>query len=302
MRGVRGRIDGTEPQVAVVSRRHRRHYAGVRRCVDRRVDQIPRRLDLGLAERDVEHVHAVADGGLDCGGELRRVGVEADLARDRRSPVVAEVRARGDARQTNARPRRGAVVPGSDARHVQAVVGLVRVERQRRARVRVRPGGECARDDHLGSRVRGLSLREPGRIGVAGRIEEGVGLVDPVVDDPDLHSLSRSCERGPPDGRCSDQLRRAVEQIVVRDGGPDLCDAGDAYQPVDVAAWHHDREAVQHDAVVPPGARARNRCADARLDGTLGAGEGGEVGPAGGRAQQESPRLGKGRECERALV
>ena len=46
--------------------------------VERRGDDVARRLDLRLAEREVDHVHAVGDGGLDPRGDLRRVAVEAE--------------------------------------------------------------------------------------------------------------------------------------------------------------------------------------------------------------------------------
>ena len=56
------------------------HDAGVGCGVDRGDDEVAARLDLGLAEREVDHVHAVADGGLDPGGDLRSVAVEPEAA------------------------------------------------------------------------------------------------------------------------------------------------------------------------------------------------------------------------------
>ena len=92
----------TEPRpnsVEVVAGRDDRHDAGAGGGAERLDDDVARRLDLGLAERHVDHVHPVRDGRLDRGDELGRVAVQADVrvGRDRQRLVVAEVRARRDA-------------------------------------------------------------------------------------------------------------------------------------------------------------------------------------------------------------
>ena len=63
----------TEPRpkpVEVVAGRDRGHDARRGRAVDRLDDDVAARLDLGLAEREVDHVHPVGDGGLDPLGDL----------------------------------------------------------------------------------------------------------------------------------------------------------------------------------------------------------------------------------------
>ena len=51
----------------------------------------------GAAAREVDHVHPVADGGLERGRDLRGVGDVPDRRRHVEDPVVAQVRARRDA-------------------------------------------------------------------------------------------------------------------------------------------------------------------------------------------------------------
>ncbi len=59
-----------------------------------------RRLDLRLAERQVDDVHAVADGRLDPGGDLGRVPVQPEvLGRNGQHLVVADICVRRDARE-----------------------------------------------------------------------------------------------------------------------------------------------------------------------------------------------------------
>ena len=68
----------TEPRPStsiVVAGRDDRDDAGGGRVVERVRDGVARRLDLRLAEGEVDHVHAVGDGRLDRGDELRRVAV-----------------------------------------------------------------------------------------------------------------------------------------------------------------------------------------------------------------------------------
>ncbi len=128
---VRGASRGAERPasevVEVVPGGHHGHDARGGRRVERERDEVARRLDLGLAEREVDHVHAVGDGGLDRRDDLGRVAVEpeARLRRDRQRLVVADVRARGDA--ADAQPVRERVrVPGGDPGDVRRVPRLAR--------------------------------------------------------------------------------------------------------------------------------------------------------------------------------
>ena len=144
------------------------------------------------------------------------------------------------------------------------VVGELRVERELRVLVRLARSRERARDDHLRRRVLGLSLREAGRIGEAGRVEERMRLVDPVVDDPDLQALARRGERRAPEIRRADQPGRAVEQRPVREARPD-CRARECAEPDELRARDDDGEAVQDDREA-----ARDLCAgDRGLDPCL---------------------------------
>ena len=118
-----GRADRPAAEVAeVVAGRDDGDHAGAGRCGECLHDDVARRLDLGLAERHVDHVHAVGDGRLDRSRELRRVAVEAHVGvgGDRQRLVVAEVRARRDAGDACSLGER-VVVSGGDARDVGAV-------------------------------------------------------------------------------------------------------------------------------------------------------------------------------------
>ena len=174
-----GRADRALARVAeVVAGGDHRDDARVGGAVDRLHDDVPRRLDLGLAEREVDHVHAVLDRLLDPLRDLRRVAVEPEVGRRHGEHlVVAEVRARrdpGDAHAAARDRRERVVVAGGDARDVRRVVGVLRVER----RVRVLPcrfeRRERVRDDHLRRRERGVPLREAGGVREAGGREEDV--------------------------------------------------------------------------------------------------------------------------------
>ena len=132
--------------VEVVPGRDDRDDAGRGGGVERERDEVARRLDLGLADREVDHVHAVGDRGLDRGDDLGRVAVEADVrvGRDAERLVVADVGARSDARDLDAAGCGGAGVAGGDAGDVGRVPGLDRVERLARVLPR-RPAGANAR-------------------------------------------------------------------------------------------------------------------------------------------------------------
>ena len=167
--------------------------------------------------------------------------------------------------------RHGSVVARGDARHVGAVLVVAAEvrERQRRLRRRHARRHERPRDDHLRRRECRVPLRIARRVLVAGGVEERVRLVDALVDDPDLHPLTRVRERRPPDDGRADQLRRAIEARAVGRARPDTRDAGNAGEPRHRSARHHDCEAVQSDAVAPVDVRAGDRLRDAARDDRL---------------------------------
>ena len=169
-------------------------------AVDRRDDDVAARLDLGLAEREVDHVHPVGDGGLDAGrrspGELPSSPTPG--GRDRQHLVVAEVRLRRDAGDAAAAAGRGrSVVAGGDPGDVGRVLGLLGVERLVAFRQLRRRGRERARDDHLLGRERRVAPSGSPAACEAARVEERVGLVDAVVEDPDLDPVARVASSGP---------------------------------------------------------------------------------------------------------
>src|SRR4029453_3109166 len=142
--------------------------------------------------------------------------------------VVADVRARRDAldvlhRRVTATARlRTRAGPSCwdvslDARdHAsdeRAMERLVTVERRA---VRARPG-EAARDDYLWRRPP-WPFREARRIREPLRIEEGVLIVDAVVDDRDLHAVTARPGQRRELG-CADDGRPAVEVEAVRQAG-----------------------------------------------------------------------------------
>ena len=128
---------------------------------------------------------------------------------------------------------------------------------------------ECARDDHFRRGVGGVPLREPGGVRVAGRVEVGVRLVDPVVDQPDLDPLARGGEVRAPERGGADQVRAGVggrrragggrvAERVIRDGRPDG-DARERAQAREIRGGEEDGDAVECDAVVPTDTGRRNR-------------------------------------------
>ena len=146
-RGVRGRRDGARAEVVeVVAGRDHRNDSGRGSRVERERDHVAARLDLRLADREVEDVHAVSHGGLDRGDELGRVPVRAQArVRADERLVVPEVGARCDTGDPPAaravRPR----VPGRDAGDVRAVARVLAVDRERPPAGSCAPGGANAR-------------------------------------------------------------------------------------------------------------------------------------------------------------
>ena len=141
--------------------------AGVGRRVDRLHDEVPGRLDLRLAEREVDHVHPVRDGRLD--RRRRSRASSRPGRRRRRSGSSAPCSCRGTRggrlqRGAAARERSFRCRPRCPATWVPCD-GVTRVERLRG----VRPAGarrrERSRDDHLRRREGRLPLREARRHG-----------------------------------------------------------------------------------------------------------------------------------------
>ena len=197
-RGAR-RAGRAEPVVvAVVAGRDHRDDAGRGDVPDRLDERVARRVGLRAAAREVDHVHAVADGRLEGGDDLGRVADVADRSRDVEDPVVADLRARRDAREAGRLGMVGAGAAPSCRR--------CRPRSRRRACRGTRPAGRRARrlrssapaptndarDDHLRRRPLRAALREAGRIAEALRVEERVRRVDAVVDDGDLDPLAAS--------------------------------------------------------------------------------------------------------------
>ena len=109
---VPGRADRAAPELGeVVPGGDDGNDARVGGGVERERDDVARRLDLGLAEREVDHVHPVRDRRLDRRDELRRVAVEPDATGRGHGQrlVVAEVGLRRDA--GDATPPPAATVP-----------------------------------------------------------------------------------------------------------------------------------------------------------------------------------------------
>ena len=279
---VRRRADRAVAElVEVVPRRDHRHDAGLRGARRSRGRRGRGRLDLGLAEREVDHVHPVGDRRLDRGGDLGRVAVEPEARRrDRQRLVVAEVRARRDAREEDAprprcrgRPRRcrrrgsrgtSRCCSGRRASPRTSTCGRRRRERA----LRRSPSASCSVRE---------ALREAGRIREAGRREVGVAGLDPVVDDRRSSSrcpgsrasapracrrrssAARGCERS---GEMRERRRRASGRSTF---GQTLATPGTCASAANLGARHDDREAVGDEAVAPADLSARDRGADVAL-------------------------------------
>src|SRR4030095_13959655 len=100
-------------------------------------------------------------------------------------------------------------------------------------------------------RVRGLTLGVARRHGVAGRREEWMPLVDPLVDDRDLHSLAGVLEPGAPERGRTDLLGAPIELRSVANTRVDLGDARQRAETGELRAGQDDGHAVR-DQLVPP--------------------------------------------------
>ena len=152
-----------------------------------------------------------------------------------------------------------------DVRRVPRLLGVERPAGEPPCRPRRREG---AGDDHLCGGERELPLRKACRHRVARGVEERMGLVDPVVDDPDL-------DAGPVGGesRCRQVAR--VDGVGVRPGEHpvrracvDPLDPGEPVEARKLPAGQDDGEAVRNEAVPPADGRVGNGRAE-RLDEPL---------------------------------
>jgi hypothetical protein len=108
-------------------------------------------------------------------------------------------------------------------------------------------------------------------------------LVDPAVDDPDLHSLARGLETGTPQRGRADLLRRPVELWAVSRRAEHVTYARHASEPRQLGAGKGDREAVRDEAVAPANACPRkplrklaSKCALLGVDPRRGTGRQGK--------------------------
>ena len=136
---------------------------------------------------------------------------------------------------------------------------------------------------------------KPGGIGVAGRVEEHVRLVDPVVDDADLDPLAaRAAAGGRPEGVGLDQLRAVVEREPVADARVDLGREALADECGELRRGQVDGEAVEDDPEAAVHARIRDRAAELRHRSLLRAREAGEVRARRGARDVELARTASG--------
>ncbi len=197
--------------------------------------------------------------------------------------------------------RQRVVVARRDSRDVRRMIGELRVERCVRVPPVVRCRRERLRDDHLRGRVGGIALGEAGGIREARRAEEDVRLIEAVVEDRDLDALACGGERRPPHRRSADELRRAVEELVVGHARPDGR-AADRAEARELRPRKDDGDSVEDDAVVPANARARHGVGDARLQRTLRGGEAAEIVDARRRAQVQVAAGARRRACEAPIA
>ena len=164
------------------------------------------------------------------------------------------------------RPRRHAGVAGrdpGDMRRVDEFSGSNGFEAWTQLGVRRREG-PC--DDDLGGRVGGLPFGKPAGVEKAASIEERVGLVDTVVDDPDLLAVPRRRGRFPR-GRRADIPGVRASRVAEATFGADAPRRPGRGRARGAPLGHDHREAVQDDrsASAPaPGSARSIRCSRSR--------------------------------------
>ena len=294
-----GRADRAESEVvAVVAGGDHRHDAGRDDVVNRLDHRIVRRIRLRTAAREVDHVHPVGDGRLECGDDLRRVRDVPDRSRHGEHAVVADPGSRRDAgqpagrRMVGSRRRRRPRVASCDPGHVRSVERRGRIDRQPPGLPRVRTR-EDLRHDHLRRRPLRPALREARGIREAGRVEERALLVDAVVDDSDLDAGAVRAAHALEDVG-ADHPRTAVRRERV---GRRRIEPRDGRQPCELRQLsrlqrHHDP--VEQDREAAADLRVGDRSAERRHGAGLGGALACDVRARGAGVDVE-PAVGRGR-------
>ena len=310
-RGVAGRADRAVAEVvAVVAGGDDRNDAGRDHVLERLDQRVARRIGLGAATGEVDHVHPVVHGRLEGEHDLGRECVEAaGQGGHVEDAVVPDPRTRrdpgepGHRRMVGAGRDDGAGDAGRDPGDVGAVEGAWPPEREPALSAGARPG-ESARHDHLARRPDASALREAGGIREAGRAEVRVRHVDAVVDDTDLDPLAEAAGVRPE--RVGVDHRRALVRVeVVAQARIDLAHSGDLEELRQVAVGQAHREAVEDQLVAMEDPRLRDRVPDLPGRGRLGPLEPCEVGLRGRArrvelaARPERLQAGAVARCER---
>ena len=250
-----------------------RHDTGAHDVPDRFDEDVRPGVRLRAAAREVDDVHAVLHGRLERGDDLRAVGGAAAAQRRRRGdvehPVVPDVRTWRDALDPLDRRMTAAVRLAAEARLARLDVrldagdhtgderpmeGVVAVER-----CAVRAGTrEAAGGDHLGCRRSARPLGESRRIREAGRIEERVLVIDPVVDDRDLDPVSAGA-RERRELRSAENGWASVQVQVVRVARIHLRRDPRVEELRQPGVRHAHREAVHEHLVAARHERVRHR-------------------------------------------
>ena len=193
--------------------------------------------------------------------------------------------------------RRRARVARRDAGDVRPVERGLRVDRQLGAVVRA-CADERAGDDHLRRRPLGAALREAGRVAVALRVEEGVRLVDAVVDDGDLHPLAAAAA-GRRERTRADQAGTAVERERVAVARIQLAREGELGRLRQLRRRQLDGHPVQEQCVVPLDGGTRDRPLQRGCCGPLRALQLGDVGPGAAALHVQPARAAAAGKCAR---
>ena len=94
-------------------------------------------------------------------------------------------------------------------------------------------------------------------------------LVDPLVDDRNLHPLAGVLEPGAPERRRTDLRNASVELGSVADARIDLGDARQSGESAELRAGQHDGHPVRNQLVVPADLRVGKLCRDRVGDAVL---------------------------------
>ena len=261
------RANRAEPEVvAVVPRRDHGDDAGRSGVMHGLDERIVRRIDLRPSAGKVDHVHAVLYRGFERCDDLGRVRDVAERRWHCEHAVVAEPRARRDSaqacdgRMVCTRRRGGPRDACGDAGDVCSVERRFGVDGEA-ARLAGARAGKDARDDHLRRRRGRDAAREAGGIRVACRIEEGVGLVDAVVDDRDLDAGAVGACRALQNVG-TDHRRRLIKCECVGEAWIDLRHRRQTHECRQPHGRQRHRQRVEHDLEATADAGLRDRRAD----------------------------------------